>query len=655
MENIEINTKFEPVAKRTEVESKSVPEGYIENPIGYYTDKAMDIFSIFEIDGRYSDKGIRKNVSVWYENKTALMNLFRKHPAWDEEAKAIVFKSDEIRPISFGSAMCNLETLIDFLWSHRVGHTTKTMLYAVRRGLEMVSTTLTQEAINTIINYCQFYEVEIPQHILSTMRVGVKFTKLVNKICSEAVDVNGTVVDATKIEEKHPEGARNYRSYQKLFAKFADCLSELRIKKITLVSLNFNDFMTMSNGNSWSSCHFINSNNIFHDSSVSSYRGQYKQGCLSYALDDCSFIFYTLPSDYDGAEYYKQKKINRMVCQYKSGVLVTGKCYPNNEDELITTYRQTMQYVISECEGFANSWTFSRDVNKIGMFVETAYNSAHYRDYTYDGQKPTISIHKPLEIDDIDNLTITIGHSAYCLECGNELNGNDSEWLQCERHREDRVCAHCGCVLDEDDCHEVDGEYYCDDCCFYCDEHKQYETGEGYTEIINGHEMTVCEYALDNYTYCERCGEYHSSSCVTYIDGKYICDDCRDENYYCCEVCGSWVKNGETCACKTLAKAIGHKIVKKNEYQVGDYVLIKVGNKDTAHLGYTCRMRGYEGKIVKIERVASGNLYTGYKVSNLYGGNWIWCNEWFVGAVVGADDSMIGKDYKEVVNNGSNL
>lgn len=598
----------------------------VTDQVGFYTTKAEEIFDMFEIDGSYATDGVRKNVQTWWDNKQNLLSIFRKHPLWNEENKAIIFTNDEIRKANYNKAYDMLIKLEEYV-RDRVSLSANSIQLTdcfLDAFYYHKDATISEGFINEFSNRASERSVEIPRSVKSNLRVGVRISRFCNIVFKNLTSHIGEKVDATKLVDAHEDGDRSYKSYDKIFAKFADLLTDLTIKKITVMSINFNDFMTMSNGNSWSSCHFINSHGIFHEDAEDSYRGLYKQGCLSYALDGVSFIFYTLPSTYEGTEYYKQPKLTRMCCQYKNGVIITGKCYPNNEDELIDSYRQTIQKIISECVGFANLWTFSRKIDRISTFVKTAYNAAHYEDYFHSHQRPTISIHKPLEIDDIDNMQFDIGHESYCLHCGRTLYADNHDWLQCEQHRRKRICSRCGRVIEDDEnLFEVDGEVYCEDCVFYCDyygTHMSIERGMNTLETENG-TITVCDDAMVYFKKCAKCGKWFRFRSMTCFNGEYYCGSCSAD----------------------ISALDG--IVRKSEYSVGDYVVIA---NDISHCRYGAShnmLTYYPNRIVKITYASS----THYNASSLDGGAWSWDADCFVGAIVNGNDSMIGKKYWEIM------
>lgn len=646
---MESTTSIEVIAKSTEEALRQKNVAFLaqyptdDAQIDYYTELAMQVFEKFEIDGDFTTEGVRKNVATWFENKRPQMDLFRKHRYWDEKAKAIIFSQNDKRPINLDQAYSHLEDMLVYV-KHKLCDLSfdKAAMGVYNTICDLIqisgeySSVITDDFIRIFSSKVNVGQ--LPKALRRMLVVGTKITKFTHKCFSLWTKSDETVVDTTTLVDEHEDGDRSYKSFDKYYAKFADCMSELTIKKITMLSLNFCDFMTMSNGNSWSSCQFINSHNIFHESGTNSYSGCYKQGCLSYALDKPSFLLYTLPCSYEGDEYHLQQKINRMCCQYSDGIIVTGKCYPNNEDEYIKRYRQTIQLVISEIENTPNLWTFSRKMSKITAFTKTHEDAGHYEDYQYDEQKPTISFNKHF-VFDIDK-EILIGNQSYCLSCGEKLYNNDHSWLQCGRHKTRRVCSVCGRRVDnDDDIKRINGQMYCTDCCFYCEYHGEWEpfsAGCNLIDTVRFGEEKVCDDALDNYFCCPECGKYEKVyRGYRNADGTMSCKKC----YYS----QSRVKVGDNLY-----------IVLKERYEEGEYVLMGDDNAiENCDYGSNHIMLTYFPN--RIARVRCSEL--GTKRSLTVGKDraeehWSWSDNCIVGAITGVelDDSVLGMTLEELKN-----
>ena len=558
-----------------------------DKQIDYYTNLAMRVFEEFKIDGDFSFEGVRTNVKVWYNNKRRQIELLRKHPYWSEEAKAVVFLQTETRCVDIPVAGHRLGDLFHYVNHHFNNKVRTTLLGAVQSAMFDMTNgeppLVDQRMIDRVIGRVDSID-DIHKQIKNCLKVGCRITKLVRKIFEFCELETGERVNATTIRDGDS-------SFDKVYAVFSDCLSELTVEKITLLSVHFNDFMLMSNGNSWSSCHFINSHNIFHEHTGQSVHGEYKQGCLSYALDAPSMILYTLPATYEGEEYYRTPKLNRMCCQYENGVLITGKCYPNNENGLITRYRNILQQVISQCGEFPNLWTFSKSTKKIEMFVRTEPGSAHYPDYSYEKQKPTVSLCRNITLD-LDN-PMTIGNKAYCLFCSKEINNDRRSWLQCKNHEVKMVCSACGKRTDL--LNNIRGEKYCDDCTFFCTWHNEREP------ITERHGSdTICNMAV-----------------IEQGNVMYLED-------------------------------IGLKFVKTTRYKVGDYVVM---NRDVSNCTYGAggsMLIYYPSRIVKILNINRNAYNVSDLDRSLHFGQWNWSDNCFAFKVIGATDAHVGKTIEEI-------
>ena len=228
-----------------------------EAQINYYTNLAVKLYEEFEIDGSFKFDGVRKNVQVWYDSKKSQIETMRKHPYWNEEAKAIIFTQTETRLVSYDEAYRALAELISYIsdnYNIDNNNDLPYIIYVTLRDMIFAeseqSPVITEEFLDKF-EHRKNFNTEIPKRIAQLLRKGTKITKLVHK-CYEMLKLDdGRVVDVTHHTDPHEDGDRNYRSFDKYFAKFADFLSELTVERITVISANFLDFMTMSNGNSW--------------------------------------------------------------------------------------------------------------------------------------------------------------------------------------------------------------------------------------------------------------------------------------------------------------------------------------------------------------------------------------------------------------------
>ena len=282
---------------------------------------------------------------------------------------------------------------------------------------------------------------------------GQKFSRIIGKFCRK--------LGIDKLED-----------YQQKFAKFGDDINELAIRRHTVISINPIDYLTMSFGNSWSSCHTIDKLN--DRNCPNSYRGMYSGGTLSYMLDGASIVFYTVDKKYDGTDFEFEPKVNRCMFHIGEDKIIQGRVYPQNNDGDQTIYneiRAIMQKTVSEMLNTNNLWIIKQGTSICDTMSDSC--GAHYRDYLHFSNC-NVSWLKPSEGKLKNTNKIKIGHSGICLKCGEEHSNCDS--IICnDCFAEVKRCPHCGRRVGENDHIEIDGQIYCSSCARYCVHHQRYE------------------------------------------------------------------------------------------------------------------------------------------------------------------------------------
>lgn len=476
-----------------------------------------------EYDYKFTGYALNKIIDTWANNKRDLIAAFKKHPNYLEGKFMIVFSNDFNRKIDM-RALCDFFNWVmytaaepvrefmptemkDYVSSHggKYPDNVFNMFYHLSATADQYMSEETAEMFNGINP--EFHA-----------RAGQKTSRMVNKFCTYV-------------------GLNHLPDYNREFAKYADALNPLTITRHTVLSVNPLDYLTMSFGNSWASCHTIDKRN--KRGMPNSYEGMYSSGTISYMLDSPSMVFYTVDASYNGNDFWNEPKIDRQMFHWGEEKLVQGRLYPQDNDgdnSVYTPYREIVQKVMSELFSLPNYWTVSKGTDAAGKFINS--DGTHYRDYD-NYSNCTLSRPKGSEND----RCITVGHDPICIECGNE---HDTEnCISCCSKPSEYYCSECGEPIDDDDVIWINDEPYCRDCVTWCDECESYFVGEG-TTVVNryGHTITVCDDCLDRYTYCDCCGEYYPSE-MTYwidVDCESVCGDCFSDYYGTCEDCGEYYK-----------------------------------------------------------------------------------------------------------------
>lgn len=499
--------------------------------VEYYTNKTMKAFDDMKVDGVYTYEGIKANIEAWMTNKQPLFNLLRKHPNWNEEAKAIVFTNEEIRMPDINEYKDAFDDLIRCVYNYTniTNELERTRTkndgsaqYHLFNMLKKIRDNMFDSVVTeTMIQGLERFYSDIVEEL--HIKVGQKFSRVLNRIFKYC-----------KLDQM--------TEYNKLFARISDTINPLKATKISVLSVNFLDFLLMSNGNSWSTCQTITHNGC---------EGIYKAGTLSYANDKISMVYYTIDKNYEGADYCLEPKITRQIFFYKNNLLVQERLYPKSHDyddkasehSLVTQYRNVVESIIAICEGKPNFW------EKAAVDICATSDSFMYRDWDcFDNW-----IYK-IKGEDIPK-RITVGNTSYCLHCGKPkvCTGDNIEcrYLYCDECYYLVKCAHCGKIIDirnpswyrDSNYVQINGQYYCRDCgaVVHCDFHdcwelvepNQMRTVEGYGQIC----PDAYNYLMStNQIYrCSECGSCISirSNCgdmnIRFYNGKPVCSNCLND------------------------------------------------------------------------------------------------------------------------------
>lgn len=485
----------------------------------FYTKKAIKLFDELGVEGNYTREGIKANIEAWMTNKQPLFNLLRKHPNWNEEAKAVIIPSHKETRDGNNYERCKaLSAIISSISISVIDDFLDRTCWTVYNILERITKTqfldCDEDRINMYNEALQKFDPSIKLH------AGQKTSRIANKIFKS--------LGADKLED-----------YNKLYARFADACNPLTVTRTSILSANWLDFMMMSHGNSWSSCHDITPN--------ADYNGCYKAGCMSYGNDEISLIFYTI-EDGHTEDFFAVPKITRQIFFWQNPVLVQERLYPqcNDSDDgkstnsAIKQYRELVESIIATCENKPNLWekTTVNIYKNDDCFMYEDWN--HFRNWI-------------VKFKDTDQpcSTLYVGAESYCLECGDMKTYSDGEGTlycsDCECKSDTYRCDYCNWETeDEDDLHycEDTGEDLCENCCTYCEYHERWESNRNneFYEVENY--GWVCDTAIDNgdFVYCDHCESYYycyntsandvdncevwCDSCIAYENLKY-CDGCQ--------------------------------------------------------------------------------------------------------------------------------
>lgn len=423
-----------------------------------------------------TDMGLNRILDEWCKNKADLIRLFEKHPNYNGKFQ-IAFDYDFSREIDksavrkFTSWLRSKEVQDCFLKEVKIGAFTYEELCFIYNKLSDILSCFQNSNIKAIngktkeeyLAECKHFRTlyktsyEENENVHCTwnakaydMKLYAKWSKITEvRSLLGSYNLGQFVTEEleTEIRRCFPEakikkGQRTSRAinkiltmlgvdklpnYNKEFAKFADAINPLKIRRHTVISIHPVDYYTMSFGNSWASCHTIDKLNDRGIDGNHTYSGCYSSGTESYMLDGTSCVFYTVSADYNGNNLELESKINRCMFHYYDGQLVQGRVYPQTNDtganNLYRDIREVAQKVFADILEVPNYWTIKTGTEACESV--TSSDGTHYRDYE---NYSTCNV-STLKDDRKDHAYILIGHDPICPHCGETHYREDN--IQC--------------------------------------------------------------------------------------------------------------------------------------------------------------------------------------------------------------------------------
>ena len=211
-----------------------------------------------------------------------------------------------------------------------------------------------------------------------------------------------------------------FDNYNKKFTSFADLINANMSECYFVVSLNFMDYLRMSDGTSWASCHTTDYHNT--RGMDNHYSGAYCQGCLSYANDGVSYVTYIILKDkVDPNHPDRTPKLYRCMFHVSDDkkTIIQGRVYPQGNDGCMNIYDFFW-------ENFKKIMEFSDEYYCVGQSSECAEvesPGANYKDY-YEYNSCRL-----FNAKGTDNRQMTIGSIAYSCADGYELDVDEESTI----------------------------------------------------------------------------------------------------------------------------------------------------------------------------------------------------------------------------------
>lgn len=336
-------------------------------------------------------KGIGMMVNTWNTRKAGLINTLRRHPNWDEEALAVVIPTMETRRSNAKAANIALNNLV---------------IYGV------VKPDKNLELWTSMVKLNPFKEPDISKKtadILNELflahgiKLGANFGQKTSRIVRKIMLIFG-------LDEKN-------KASSKLFLDYTNAINQLGYPVRFVLSVHPMDYLFMSRGNTWTSCHWFG--------------GCYCTGVLSYMQDECSAVGYVIPSEKDATgnvpnqKLYMVKKWTRQMFMFnKGGGILQSRLYPDNSaTETISKYGEIVSEIYGTVLGGKHVWKTDDRIEHLPDFFSNSRQGTHYPDWAFNYRCHTIVSDKYKDVPYSDRTICTIGAAPKCIICGNDHSG----------------------------------------------------------------------------------------------------------------------------------------------------------------------------------------------------------------------------------------
>ena len=530
----------------------------------------------------YSLRAIARNLGLWATQKANKIRAMKKCEGYDDDEPFKLMHNEKstreidgntvynamqnlayLENIQGGITACVIAPIVDIWWSYGYA-LNETAINEIKYHLESFATIYKGTGERIYFRYpdgvCRYWR---DWDLITTTRdYGVSvidFIHKVNKLAKiephEGQKFSKYLLKLLKVvfDDEVLDTSERKRRFEQYYAELADACNPATFTREVVLSVDPVDYLMMSHGNSWSSCYAINSN-----WGTGTYEGCYSCGTWSYMTDECTMIMYQPSSETneDGVAY-KTKVFRQCVMFNDQDLLLTSRLYPSkaSSSQIVKEFRHFAQNFISEMYNITNYWVAKdRDDSDMrgtmDMYViqheefRGYYDVEHYRELMYLSIPKANYSNFAEYLSDGDHFEMYIGNVCYDPIYGDEMGGTDEDNCRYIGLRpEQKICEECHCIIDtqtDDYVEDDNGNYYCGDCCLYCEYHEEYEppcTDGSYVDFRYS-ERWVCDEGIgrmqDNgdLFYCDECGRYfnenggNNTAHWSEADEKVYCDDC---------------------------------------------------------------------------------------------------------------------------------
>lgn len=429
---------------------------------------------------------IEKYLWKWKKNKSRTYDFFSKQAEWNENELCLVIKdkvhrfADIEKAWNIITVICNkLPAAYDYrgMFSNILNNGSDKLSEISKREIDLCK--ITDSEINAIM-YSEKSSNWLYAYLFTKLHLNIDMKK--SRAVCKMIDY---IMEYFKIDYKketyrlseqtkvrNESGGFDYtydHNWEQTKAKLCDYLNPLVLDETFYVSINPLDYLTMSHGEGWSSCHSLRDQGCYHAATVSAMG------------DPSTVIVYTLNKDKTPTKnFWSVNKLTRQMLMLSKDLdgIFQQVFYPSRNTNDSTVLRNILQEKLAKYLVQPNLWVKS-------SCEEENINTSDW--YGYDDWNQG----KPSSLTKLPNTSpyFKIGVSMPCIDRSDiDITETNTIGSGCYY-----VCECCGEVIHEDDGFDIDGSWYCERC------------------------------ANEYFTQCEHCGEWIGNEDIIYVDDKPYC------------------------------------------------------------------------------------------------------------------------------------
>lgn len=322
---------------------------------------------------------------------------------------------------------------------------------------------------------------------------GAKFTKFFLTVFKAGMEKFNLLQDAEAIKELD--------IISQDFSQLINTMKTAKRRQTVVLSCDLEDYLTMSMGTSWDSCHQLGK--------------MYGQGALAYALSPNVLISYVKAEDHE----YKKKWRQVVYCDVNTGFAIGSRQYPSPNNVASDGARHLWQETYNMYKNGTTETTnfkFSKKSEGLKQYLKKSNSFAYVDILEFSPSSEKIQGHVwSTWVDGIEKPVINCcPREIICLKCGRPH----------EHHRNYEVtCGEC----------PREGQLKCKECGRW-----HAEETSTYADAIDGF---VCPSCLrSDYTYCPDCQRWERQYNMVNVHGRSICESCAFAQYERCDSCSEW-------------------------------------------------------------------------------------------------------------------